>query len=63
MYHYFREFALASDYNHADIKLRFSEDGYLTGDMDLLLPPVHNVKLDLFTGSVTLIINLCLYIN
>ncbi|XP_076071492.1 uncharacterized protein LOC143042883 isoform X1 [Mytilus galloprovincialis] len=37
-----------------DLNLRISGDGYLTGDMQMVLPPMRGIYLDLYTGNIHL---------
>jgi hypothetical protein len=46
---YFR-YPHEADLRSHKLNLRISDDGYLTGDMQMVLPPMRGIYMDLYTG-------------
>ena len=42
--------------NSRELNLRLNEAGHVTGDMQMMLPPMRNISLDPYTGYVKMIL-------
>jgi len=41
---------MEAQFQSPDLNLRLNEQGHVTGDMQMFLPPLRDVTLDLYTG-------------
>ncbi|CAC5358340.1 unnamed protein product [Mytilus coruscus] len=52
--HMYDKYPHEADNRSNDLNLRISGDGYLTGDLQMVLPPMRGIYLDLYTGNIHL---------
>ncbi|XP_052078553.1 uncharacterized protein LOC127716403 [Mytilus californianus] len=52
--HMYDKYPHEADRRSSDLNLRISVDGYLTGDLQMVLPPMRGIYLDLYTGNIHL---------